>query len=166
MPHWVEHLAMKINEALKCFSNVLTSLNTPSRVAANLSPGSSWRPCPVWCSGWELVFVKAATAGGDPPSQHCRRLDHVWLTVGGKHHCRQKEGRWDRTDRLWVLCYFMFSGFYLWDRLSLSITPTTSAANKAKRLLVLKLSERIQFFLMLICDIYSALCPQWLNFDP
>lgn len=98
----------------------LTLLNTTSVTLANLSPGSSGRPCPVWCSGWEVVFVNAATAGRYPPSQHCRRLDHVWPSVGGKHHwgnaCRGKENGRGPTGILCLVlvCYLPFSHFFVY----------------------------------------------------
>lgn len=106
---------------------ILTLLNTTSVMLANLSPGSSWRPCPVWCSGWEVVFVNAATTGRDLPSQHGHRLDHVWLTVGGKHHwgntCSEKEDGRGRTDILCLaLCVFCFLNLYLWYQLFLLLT--------------------------------------------
>ena len=44
-------------------------LNASSVTVANLSPGSCWRPRPVWCSAWQPVFVNAATAGRERPTR-------------------------------------------------------------------------------------------------
>lgn len=94
---------------------ILLSLHTISSVCQPL-PWFLLKPCPVWCSGWELVFVNNANAGRDPPSQHRHRSDHVWLTVGGKHRCgntcREKEDRRGPTE---TLCLVSFSVFLICD---------------------------------------------------
>lgn len=77
---------------------ILLLLNTTSLMCANLFPGSTWRPRPVWCSGWEGVLVIAVAPAPQTETHQVsnRKLGDVWLIGSEWEESLRKYFREDR----------------------------------------------------------------------